>query len=122
MKQKGFTLIEMLVTIVVLCVILVIALPINAVRAKKLAWVHAKVQLMTIKESQDRHKMERGVYTSDTTKLANWKVGTKKYRFQVEYADKSRFTAQTHGDTGNDKVYDNEVWAIDQSGTLTQIK
>jgi prepilin-type N-terminal cleavage/methylation domain-containing protein len=122
MKRKGFTLIEMLVTIVVLCVILVIALPINAVRAKKSAWVHAKAQLMTIKESQDRYKMEHGVYTLDTTKLANWKAGTKKYRFQVEYADKSRFTAQAHGDTDNDKVYDDEVWAIDQSGMLTQIK
>jgi prepilin-type N-terminal cleavage/methylation domain-containing protein len=122
MKRKGFTLIEMLVTIVVLCVILVIALPINAVRAKKSAWVHAKAQLMQIKESQDRYKMEHGAYTTDTTKLANWKAGTKKYRFQVEYADTTRFTAQAHGDTDNDKVYDDEVWAIDQSGTLTQIK
>ena len=29
---------------------------------------------------------------------------------------------QAHGDTDNDKVYDDVVWAIDQSGTLTQIK
>ena len=112
----------MLVTIAVFCVILVIALPINALRAKKSAWVHAKAQLMTIKESQDRYKMEHGEYRSDTTKLANGKMGTKKYRFQVEYADKSRFTAQAHGDTDNDKVYNNEAWAIDQSGTVTQIK
>jgi prepilin-type N-terminal cleavage/methylation domain-containing protein len=122
MKRKGFTLIEMLVTIVVLFVILVIALPINAIRAKKSAWVHAKAQLMTIKDAQDRYKMEHGAYTTDTTKLANWKMGTKKYRFHVEYADKSSFTAQAHGDIDNDKVYDDEVWAIDQSGTLTQIK
>jgi hypothetical protein len=77
---------------------------------------------MTIKKSQDRYKMEHGEYTSDTTKLANWQKGTKKYRFQVKYADKSRFTVQANGDTDNDKVYDDTIWAIDQSGTLTRIK
>jgi prepilin-type N-terminal cleavage/methylation domain-containing protein len=122
MKRNGFTLIEMLIAVVVVFVIIVIALPMNAVRAKKSEWVHAKTQLMTIKESQDRYKMEHGEYTSDTTKLANWKTGTKKYRFQVEYADKSCFTAQANGDMDNDKVYDDDIWAINQSGTLTQVK
>ena len=50
----------MLVAIVVLCVIVVIALPMHAVRAKKSEQVHAKAQLMLIKESQDRYKMEHG--------------------------------------------------------------
>jgi prepilin-type N-terminal cleavage/methylation domain-containing protein len=122
MKRNGFTLIEMLIAVVVVCVIIVVALPMNAVRVKKSELVHAKTQLMTIKASQDRYKMENGGYTSDTTKLANWKTGTKKYRFQVEYADKSRFTVQANGDTDNDKVYDDTIWAIDQSGTLTQVK
>ncbi len=81
-----------------------------------------KSQLMLIKESQDRYKMENGTYTADTTKLANWKTGTKKYRFQVEYADSSRFMAQASGDLNNDKVYDDDIWTIDQNGTLTQIK
>ena len=35
---------------------------------------------------------------------------------------RSRFSAQAHGDMNNDKVYDDDIWAIDQSGTLTQIK
>jgi type IV pilus assembly protein PilE len=122
MKRNGFTLIEMLIAVVVVCVIIVVALPMNAVRVKKSELVHAKTQLMTIKESQDRYKMENGSYTTDTTKLANWKTGTKKYRFQVEYANRSRFTAQANGDMDNDKAYDDEIWAIDQSGTLTQIK
>jgi type IV pilus assembly protein PilE len=122
MKQKGFTLIEMLIAVVVVCVIVVIALPMHAMRVKKSELVHAKTQLMTIKESQDRYKMENGAYTTDTTKLANWKTGTKKYRFQVEYADKSCFTVQANGDMDNDKVYDDDIWAINQSGTLTKIK
>lgn len=121
MERNGFTLIEMLIAVVVVCVIIVIALPMHAVRVKKSELVHAKVQLMTIKESEDRFKMENGSYTMDATKLANWKTGTKKYRFQVGYADTSRFTAQANGDMDNDKVYD-DIWAIDQSGMLTRIK
>jgi len=89
---------------------------------KKVELIKAKAQLMTIKESQEKYKMEHGRYTTDITKLANWKNGIKRYRFQLDYADKSRFTAQAHGDMDNDKVYDDDVWTIDQSGTLTQIK
>lgn len=54
MKRNGFTFIEMLVAVVVICVIAMIALPMKAVRAKKLELVHAKMQLMQIKESQTR--------------------------------------------------------------------
>jgi prepilin-type N-terminal cleavage/methylation domain-containing protein len=122
MKRNGFTLIELVVTVVVISVIIAIAFPMRAVHAKKVELIKAKAQLMTIKESQEKYKMEHGRYTTDITKLANWKNGIKRYRFQLDYADKSRFTAQAHGDMDNDKVYDDDVWTIDQSGTLTQIK
>lgn len=122
MERKGFTLLEMLVGIVVLCIIVLIALPMHAVRAKKSEQVNAKSQLMLIKESEDRYKMENGTYTADTTKLANWKNNTKKYRFQVEYADNFRFVAQASGDLNNDKIYDDDILTIDQNGMLTKIK
>ncbi len=110
MKRNGFTVIEMLIAIVVFCVIVLIALPMHEVRAKKSEQVNAKVQLMLIKESEDKYKMENGTYTADTTKLANWKNNTKKYRFQVEYADSSRFVAQAAGDLNDDKIYDDDIW------------
>jgi prepilin-type N-terminal cleavage/methylation domain-containing protein len=122
MNRNGFTFVEMLIAIVVLCTIIVIVVPMRVVRARKLDQAYAKAQLMTIKDSQDRYKMEHGMYTTDITKLANWKTGTKKYRFRIEYANRSRFTAQANGDMDNDKVYDDDIWAIDQSGTLTKIK
>jgi len=122
MKRNAFTLIEMLIAMVVLCVIVLIAFPMHAVRAKKSEQVNARAQLMTIRESEERYKMENGTYTSDTTKLANWKNNTRKYNFRIQYADASRFTAQANGDLNNDKVYDDDVWAIDQSGTLVKIK
>jgi prepilin-type N-terminal cleavage/methylation domain-containing protein len=122
MERNGFTFVELLIAVVVFSVIVLIALPMHAVRMKKLEQVRAKAQLVTIKESQDKYKMENGAYTMDTAMLANWKTGTKKYRFQVEYADSSRFMAQANGDTDNDKVYDDDIWAIDQSGTLSQVK
>ena len=122
MERKGFTVLELLIGIVVFCVIILIALPMHAVRAKKSEQVNAKAQLMLIKESEDRYKMENGVYTTDTTKLANWKNSTKKYCFQIEYADSSRFVAQANGDLNNDKIYDDDIVTIDQNGTLTKIK
>lgn len=122
MKRNGFTLIEMLVAIVVICVIVIIALPMHGVRVRKAEQVNAKTQLIMIKESEDRYKMENGTYTADTTKLANWKNNTKKYRFEVECADSSRFVVQASGDLNNDKVYDDDILIIDQSGTLTKIK
>jgi prepilin-type N-terminal cleavage/methylation domain-containing protein len=122
MKTNGFTLVEALVSIVVLCMIVLIALPMHAVRVKKTEQINVKAQLVTIKESEVRYKNENGVFTADTTKLANWKNNTRRYRFHVAYADTSRFTAQAQGDMDNDKVYDDDVWAIDQSGTLRQIK
>lgn len=122
MERKGFTVLEMLIAIVVFCVIILIALPMHAVRAKKSEQVNAKSQLMLIKESEDRYKMENGTYTADTTKLANWKNNTKKYRFQVEYADNFRFVAQASGDLNNDKIYDDDILTIDQNGMLTKIK
>jgi prepilin-type N-terminal cleavage/methylation domain-containing protein len=122
MKRNGFTLVELLIAVVVFSVIVLIVLPMHAVRVKKSEQIHAKAQLMKIKESQDRYKMEHGMYTTDTTKLANWKTGTKKYQFRVDYADEARFLAQAHGDMNNDKVYDDDIWAIDQSGMLMQIK
>jgi prepilin-type N-terminal cleavage/methylation domain-containing protein len=81
MKRNGFTLIEMFIAIFVLCTIVVIALPMHAVRAKKSELMHAKAQLMTIKASENKFKMEHGMYTMNTTKLANWKTGTKRYRY-----------------------------------------
>lgn len=122
MGRNGFTLVEMFVVIVVLCTITAILLPMRAIHLKKSEEAEAKAQLVTIKESQDKHKMKHGTYTTDVTKLVNWKTSTKQYRFRVEYADRSRFRAEAigHGKALYDS--DGNVWAIDQSGTLTQVK
>lgn len=122
MRRNGFTLIELLVAIVVMCTIITIVFPMRAVRAKKQELAHVKAQLMTIKDSQDKYRMEHGTYTMDTTKLVNWKKGTKKYRFCVEYADRSCFRAQAISDVDGNNFYHNDIWVIDQNGTLTQIR
>jgi prepilin-type N-terminal cleavage/methylation domain-containing protein len=122
MERNGFTVLEMLIAIVVFCVIILIALPMHAVRVKKSEQENAKTPLLLIKESEDRYKMENGTYTTDTTKLANWKNNTKKYCFQIEYADRSSFVVQANGDLNNDKIYDDDIVTIDQNGTFTKIK
>jgi len=122
MNRNGFTLIEMLIAIVVLCTIAAIAFPLRAIHIKNKEQVSVKDQLVTIKESQDKYKMEHGTFTTDATKLANWRAGIKKYRFQIEYADKTRFRARAAGSTDDNEIFDDTAWTIDQSGMLTQVK
>lgn len=121
MKRNGFTLVELLVSVVVLCTIAAIALPMHAIKAKRTEQMQVKTQLMTIKDSQDKYRMKHGTYTTDTTKLVNWKSGTRKYRFCLEYADRSCFKAQAIGDVDGNDFY-RDIWVIDQNGTLTQIR
>lgn len=121
MDKKGFTFIEFLISIVVICVIVLIALPMYATRAKRSEQAIVKTQLMCIREAEETHRLFHGTYTADATKLANWKKGTKKYHFSINYADSTGFVAEANGDLNNDKVYDDR-WTIDQNGTLANVK
>jgi len=122
MDRNGFTLIEMLIAIVVLCTIAAIAFPLRAIQVKNKEQVSVKDQLLIIKESQDKYKMEHGTFTTDATRLANWKARTKKYRFQIEYADKTHFRVRAAGSADDNEIFDDAAWTIDQSGMLTQVK
>ena len=77
--------------------------------------------LITVKESENRYKMEHWIHTTDVTKLANGKNGTKKYRFGIHYADASRLTAQAEDGLNNDSIFAGDVRTIDRSGGLVKI-
>lgn len=121
MDKKGFTLIEFLVGFVIICVIVLIALPMYAMRAKRSEQANVKTQLLCIREAEEAHRSSHGTYTADATKLARWKQSTKKYHFRIRYADSSRFIAEANGDLDNDKICD-DTWVIDQNGVLANIK
>lgn len=121
MSNKGFTIIELLTGIVIVIVIVLIALPLGAIRAKKQAEKSMKVQMVCIKEAEEAYRTRYGTYTSDETKLANWKQTARKYHFRIRDASVNRFVAEARADLDNDRVFDT-IWTIDQNGVLANIK
>lgn len=117
MKKNGFTLLEVLIGVAVIFIILLIALPMHATRARRTERADVKAQLRCIRDAQELYRSSHGTYTADATKLVNWKQGTKKYHFRIRYADSTGFMAEANGDLNNDRVYDDR-WTIDQSGRL----
>lgn len=122
MGNKAFTVIEMLIMIGVMSAILLIALPMHAMRAKRPDQAQAKTQLFKVRDAEERHKLQYGTYTTDITRLANWKPILGRYQFRIRTADSTQFVAQAEGDLNNDKIYDDDTWTIDQSGTLKKVK
>jgi prepilin-type N-terminal cleavage/methylation domain-containing protein len=121
MNKKGFTVIELLVGMVIVIIIVVIALPLGGIRAKKQSEKSMKAQLACVKEAEELFKAQHGTYTSDATKLANWKPTTKKYYFSIRDANATRFVVEAKADLNNDKIFD-DVWTIDENGVLKKIK
>ncbi len=121
MNKKGFTVLELLAGVVIVIVIVMIALPLGAIRAKKSGEKGMKTQMACIKEAEEAYKARYGTYTSDTTKLANWKPVSRKYYFSIRNANSDRFIIEAKADLDNDKVFD-DVWTIDQNGVLKNVK
>ncbi len=105
---------------IVICVIIMIAIPMNAMRLKKTEHVNMKAQLLCIKDAEEAHRSSYGTYTMDGTRLANWKDRTKKYHFRIRYADSSQFVVEATGGR-NDGRHD-DIWTIDQDGRLANVK
>ncbi len=112
---------ELLISIVVVCIIVLIALPLSAIRAKRLVEAGVRMQLEHIREAEEVYRAQHGCYTSDVTKLANWKRNTKKYHFRIRHASSTRFVAEANGDLNNDKIFD-DTWTINENGVLTNVK
>lgn len=120
-NRKGFTLLELLIGTVIVCIVVLIALPLGAIRAKRSAEHGMRIQLKYIREAEEAYRVRHGCYTSDVTKLVNWKQSTKKYFFRIRNASSTRFIAEANADLNNDKIFD-DTWTIDENGVLTNEK
>ncbi len=112
---------ELLAGTVIVIIIVLIALHLGAIRAKRSVETGMKNQLMCIKDAEEAYRSEHGSYTADASKLANWKHRTKKYNFRIRYASSTRFVAEANGDLNNDKICD-DTWTIDENGVLANVK
>jgi type IV pilus assembly protein PilE len=117
MKTKSaFTLIELLITIAVMCTIVVIALPQYSSYIAKSRQQDAKGQLMAIRQAQEVYKLQYGAYTAVTASLTGWQNTLGKYTFAVTAAGATTFSASATGNIDNDGT--NDVWTMDQDGYL----
>jgi len=121
LDKKGFTILELLIGTVIICIIVLIALPMYAMRGKRTEQINARAQLQCIKEAEELYRSHYGSYTADVSKLANWKQRTKKYHFRIRHASSTRFVAEANGDLNNDKIFD-DTWTINENGVLTNVK
>ena len=121
LDKKGFTILELLIGTVIICIIVLIALPMYAMRGKRTEQINARAQLQCIKEAEELYRSHYGSYTNDVSKLANWKQRTKKYYFRIRHASSTRFVAEANGDLNNDKICD-DTWTINENGVLTNVK
>ena len=121
MKSDGFTIIEALIGVIVVCLIVAIALPLYAIRVKRSEQTSVKTQLLCIGEAEKAHMASYGTYTTDATRLADWKQRTKKYHFRIRQASSTRFVAEANGDLNNDGILD-DTWTIDENGVLKNVK
>ncbi|OPY01299.1 MAG: hypothetical protein A4E60_01792 [Syntrophorhabdus sp. PtaB.Bin047] len=121
MDRKGFTLLELLIGAVVVFLVVLIALPMHAMRSKRTEQVSVKAQLHCIREAEETYRLRHGYYTDDASKLANWKQRTKRYHFRIRHASSTRFVAEANGDLNNDKICD-DTWTIDENGVLANVK
>jgi prepilin-type N-terminal cleavage/methylation domain-containing protein len=121
MNRKGFTLLELLIGVVVVCLVILIALPMYAMRSKRTEQVNVRAQLQCIREAEESYRSRHGCYTDDATKLANWKQRTKRYHFRIRHASSTRFIAEANGDLNSDRICD-DTWTIDENGVLANVK
>lgn len=116
MKKDGFTLIELLITIAVMGIIVMIALPQYSKYVAKSRQQDAKAQLMAVRQAQEIYKVQYGTYTTATANLSGWKGTSGKYTFAVTAATATTFSASATGNIDGDATDD--VWTIDQDGNL----
>jgi len=112
---------EFVAGVMVMCAIVMIALPMYGMRARKTEQVNVKKQLACIREAEEAYRSRHGCYTTDVSKLTNWKQRTKKYRFRIRHASSTRFVAEANGDLNNDRICD-DTWTIDENGVLANVK
>jgi type IV pilus assembly protein PilE len=115
-RIRGFTLVELLITVVIVGVIAAIALPMYTRYVATARQQDAKAQLTAVRQAQEIYKLQYGGYTNDTSLLSGWQSTLGKYTFSITSATATLFTAQASGNIDSDATLD--VWTINESGSL----
>ena len=95
-KQRGFTLIELMITVAIIAILAAVAYPSYASHLRKSARAVAKAQMMELANRQQQYLLANRAYTDDTTKLG---YGASGYAVPAEISGKYDFAVTVDNST-----------------------
>jgi type IV pilus assembly protein PilA len=116
-KDKGFTLIELMIVVAIIGILAAIAIP-NFLRYQaKTKQSEAKTNLGSIFTSQVTYFGEEDTYAGSITNLGWAPEGTTRYAYSITQGSVTQFTGEARGQIDTDTQLD--VWTIDSTRTLS---
>ena len=118
-NKKGFSLIELIVTIVVLGIIASLAIPLYLNYRKKAITIEAKANLSQLYKYEIDYFSEHDTFISDLNTLGFNPEGNRYYQYEITESSTTGFTATASGNIDNDPVLD--VWTINDDRNLVHV-
>ena len=116
-RQKGFTLIELMIVVVIIGILAALAIPRFMSATVKAKETEAKTILNQIYKLQDVRRQEVGAYSANLADIGFAAPTNSKYVYAIDAAAGNTFTASATPDgTDVDLV---TTYTIDEDGTIT---